>query len=215
MRIYNRAISAAQIQADMNTPVSPPAPDTTAPTVAVNSPAAGSTVSATVTVTANASDNSAVSGVQFMLDDSPLGAEDTSSPYSVSWNTATASNAAHRLSARARDAAGNIGVAPDITVTVSNPAKLIITTPAPGASINGSTVGVTYTTQGDLTGVDHVHFRLDGNPEVMDLTLDGTYAFNNVAPGSHVLNGIWSGPIIRRSPARTRRPSPLPPSLPT
>ena len=189
LRIYNRAISTAQIQTDMNTPVSPPVPDTTAPTVAVNSPAAGSTVSATVTVTANASDNSAVSGVQFMLDDSPLGAEDTSSPYSVSWNTATASNAAHRLSARARDAAGNIGVAPDITVTVSNPAKLIITTPAPGASINGSTVGVTYTPQGDLTGVDHVHFRLDGNPEVMDLTLDGTYAFNNVAPGSHVLNG--------------------------
>jgi hypothetical protein len=189
VRIYNRAISTAQIQADMNTPVAPAAPDTMAPTVAINSPAAGSTVSATVTVTAGASDNTAVSGVQFMLDDAPFGAEDTSSPYSISWNTATASNAAHHLSARARDAAGNIGVAPDITVTVSNPAKLIITAPAAGASISGTTVGVAYTTQGDLTGVDHVHFRLDTRPDVMDMSLDGAYTFPEVAQGSHVLNG--------------------------
>jgi hypothetical protein len=193
VRVYNRAISTAQVQADMNTPVSqppPPAPpDTTAPTVTITSPAAGSTVAATVTITAGASDNAGVSGVQFLLDGSPLGAEDTSNPYSVSWNTATVSNAAHRLSARARDAAGNTGVAPDVTVTVANPPKLIITTPSQGASISGSTVGVAYTTAGDLTGVGHAHFRLDTNPEVMDMTLDGTYAFNNVAPGSHVLNG--------------------------
>ena len=50
-------------------------------------------------------------------------------------------------------------------------------------------MGVAYATSGDLTGVDHVHFKLDTNPDVMDLTLDGTYAFNSVAPGSHVLNG--------------------------
>ena len=189
VRIYNRAISTAQIQTDMNMPVAPPAPDATAPTVAINSPAAGSTLSATVTVTASASDNVAVSGVQFMLDDLPLGAEDTSSPYAISWNTATASNAAHRVSARARDAAGNIGVAADVAVTVSNPPKLIITAPAPGVAISGSTVGVAYTTQGDLTGVDHAHFRLDTKPEVMDLTLDGAYTIPEVAQGSHVLNG--------------------------
>ena len=189
VRIYNRAISTAQIQSDMNTPVSQPAPDTTPPTVAIAGPAAGSTVSGTQTVTATASDSAGVSGVQFLLDGAPLGAEDTSSPYSVSWNTATAANTTHRISARARDAAGNIGVAPDVTVTVSNPPKLIITTPAQGASITGATVSVLYTTQGDLTGVDHVHFRLDSNPEVMDLTLDGTYTFDGVAHGSHVLNG--------------------------
>ncbi len=41
----------------------------------------------TVTVTANASDNDAVAGVQFKLDGADLGVEDTSAPYSVSWDT--------------------------------------------------------------------------------------------------------------------------------
>src|SRR6266480_7807314 len=45
-----------------------PPPDTTPPTVSITSPASGSTVSNTITVTAGASDNVGVSGVQFILD---------------------------------------------------------------------------------------------------------------------------------------------------
>ena len=41
----------------------------------------------TVNVTANASDDTAVTGVQFKLDGANLGAEDTTSPYSVTWDT--------------------------------------------------------------------------------------------------------------------------------
>ena len=67
--------------------VAAPPPDTTAPAVTMTSPAAGATVAGTVTVTANASDNVAVSAVQFLLDGVPLGAEDTTAPYSVSWNS--------------------------------------------------------------------------------------------------------------------------------
>ena len=62
-------------------------PDTTAPTVSITAPANGATVSGTVTVSATASDNVGVVGVQFLLDGANLGAEDTSSPYSISWNT--------------------------------------------------------------------------------------------------------------------------------
>jgi fibronectin type 3 domain-containing protein len=187
VRIYNRALTATQIQADMNAPVAPP--DTIPPTAAITSPTDGSTVPPTVTVTANASDNVGVSGVQFLLDGLPLGIEDTSSPYSVSWDTRASSNTTHRLSARVRDAAGNTAVSTEVAVTVSNPPKLIITTPAPGSTVSGSTVSVAYTTTGDLTGVDHVHFRLDSSPEVMDLTFDGAYALSNVPQGAHVLNG--------------------------
>jgi hypothetical protein len=181
VRIYNRALTAAQIQADMSTPVSS---DTTLPTVAITSPTDGSTVTATVTVTANASDNVAVVGVQFLLDGSPLGIEDTSSPFSVSWDTRASSNTTHRISARARDGAGNTALATEVAVAVSNPPKLIITTPAPGSTVSGSTVSVAYTTTGDLTGVDHVHFRLDSSPEVMDLTFDGAYPLSNVPQGA-------------------------------
>ena len=94
--------------------------DTTAPTVSITAPAAGATVSASVNVAANAVDDVGVVGVQFKLDGANLGVEDTSAPYSVSWDTSTASNGSHTLSAVARDAAGNSSSATGVGVTVSN-----------------------------------------------------------------------------------------------
>src|SRR5262249_43394047 len=84
-----------------------PGPDTTPPTVSLTSPAGGAAVGGTVSVSANASDDVGVVGVQFLIDGAPLGAEDTAAPYSVSWDTTTVANGSHTLSARARDAAGN------------------------------------------------------------------------------------------------------------
>lgn len=94
--------------------------DTQAPVVSLTAPADSSTVSATVNVTANASDNIGIAGVQFKLDGANLSTEDTSSPYSVSWNTTSVSNGSHVLTAVARDAAGNTTTASTVTVTVSN-----------------------------------------------------------------------------------------------
>lgn len=100
-----------------------PAADTTAPSVSVSAPASGATVSGkTVAVTATASDNVGVAGVQFKLDGANLGSEDTSSPYSITWDTTAVSNGSHTLTAVARDAAGNTKTATNITVTVSNTA---------------------------------------------------------------------------------------------
>src|SRR5207244_828193 len=90
------------------------------PSVSVTAPTNGATVSGTVTVSANASDNVGVAGVQFKLDGNNLGAEDTASPYSISWNSTTAGNGSHTFSAVARDAAGNQATAAPVTVTVSN-----------------------------------------------------------------------------------------------
>jgi hypothetical protein len=96
-------------------------PDPTPPTVAITAPSPGATLTGTVTVTATASDNSGVvAGVQFFLDDAPLGAEITSAPYSSPWNTVTATNGSHSLTARARDGAGNPATSSAIAVTVSN-----------------------------------------------------------------------------------------------
>src|SRR5437879_9643232 len=66
------------------------AADTTPPTVSISSPANGATVSGTITVTANAPDNVGVASVQLRLDRAHLGSLDTTPPYSISWNTATA-----------------------------------------------------------------------------------------------------------------------------
>jgi hypothetical protein len=95
-------------------------PDPTPPTVSITSPSALAIVSGTITPTASASDNVGVVGVQFKLDGVNLGAEDTSSPYTVSWNTTTASAGLHTLTAVARDAAGNTATSTSIAVTVSN-----------------------------------------------------------------------------------------------
>src|SRR2546425_1200619 len=88
--------------------------------VTVTSPASGSTVTGTISGTASASDNVGVVGVQFLLDGLNAGAEVTAAPYSVSWNTTTASNGSHSLTAVARDAAGNRATSVAVAVTVSN-----------------------------------------------------------------------------------------------
>ena len=80
-----------------------------------------------MTVAANASDNVGVAGVQFKLDGANLGAEDTASPYSVTWNTTTATNGSHTLTAVARDAAGNT------TTSTASPSRSRTTTPTDAA----------------------------------------------------------------------------------
>jgi hypothetical protein len=95
-------------------------PDTTPPAVSLTSPLEGSTVGGTSTVAASASDNIGVVSVRFELDAVPLGPEDFTSPYSVSWNTAASTNGTHTLMAIARDAAGKTSSAA-VTVTVVNP----------------------------------------------------------------------------------------------
>ena len=112
--------TAGAVNGNSSPPPPPPPPDTTPPTASVTAPANGATVSGTTTVTANASDNVGVVGVQFYLDGSTLGAEDTAAPYSVSWNTTTAANGGHTLTAKARDAAGNTTTSAAVSMTVSN-----------------------------------------------------------------------------------------------
>ncbi len=120
-------------------------PDTQAPTVSITAPAAGN-VSGTISVTANASDNIGVAGVQFLLNGANLGAEDVSSPYSVSWNTFTVANGTYTLTARARDGAGNTTTSAGVVVTVSNSSLLTAAYPLNEGS---------GTTTADVSGNNH------------------------------------------------------------
>ena len=137
--------------------------DNTAPTITITSPAGGSTVSAAIAVTAGASDNVAIAGVQFFLNGTLLGSEDTSAPYEISWNTTAAANGSHTLTASARDAAGNTTLSAAVTVTVSNdtePPTVTITAPAAGATVTAR-VSVTASASDDIA-VAGVQFLLDG-----------------------------------------------------
>jgi len=110
--------------------------DTTPPTVSITQPAPTDTVSGTAPVSADASDNSTVVGVQFQLDGNNLGAEDLTPPYSISWDTTTVANGGHTLSAVARDVAGNTA-SNSIPVVVNNaPTQTTTVTFAPTADAN-------------------------------------------------------------------------------
>ena len=121
--------------------------DTTPPTVSMGAPTNNATVAgSSVAVSATASDGVGVVGVQFRLDGVNLGAEDTSYPYSLVWNTTGVSNGAHVLTAVARDAAGNSTTSTSRTVTVSNaqPNRApTLTQPPNQTSAEGNAVSLT------------------------------------------------------------------------
>jgi Big-like domain-containing protein len=96
--------------------------DKTPPAVALTSPASGAVLAGTTTVTASASDNVGVAGVRFFVDGAPIGAEDTTAPYSIDWDTTTAASGSRTLTAVARDAAGNTMTSAPVVVIVSQTA---------------------------------------------------------------------------------------------
>lgn len=148
-------------------------PDTTAPVVSISAPFNGSTVTGTITAQATATDAVGVVGVQFKVDGVNLGSEDTTSPYTASWNTSTYSNGTHTITAVARDAAGNIGTA-TATVTISNTVADTVapttsfTAPAAGATVSGN-VEVTADAS-DNVGVTSVTFKLGDAVHTVDTT---------------------------------------------
>ncbi|HEY3285450.1 MAG TPA: Ig-like domain-containing protein, partial [Armatimonadota bacterium] len=84
-----------------------PTQDLVPPTVSITSPSSGVTLTGPTVVTASATDNAGVVGVQFSLDGAPLGAEVTQAPYTTSFDPTRLSAGPHSLVAIARDAAGN------------------------------------------------------------------------------------------------------------
>jgi len=165
-------------------------PDNTPPAVSITAPQNGSTVSGTVTVSANASDNVGVAKVEFYLDN-VLQATVTSSPYNWAWNTSLASNGSHSIKATAYDAAGNNSSA-SVSLTVNNVADtttptVSISSPTNGATVSGTTA--VSANASDNMGVTKVEFYLDG---ALNATITGTpytWSWNTlqVSNGSHTL----------------------------
>jgi hypothetical protein len=179
------------------------AADTTPPAVGITSPAPGATVSGTITVTANASDNVGVTGVQFKFSGNNLGTEAVTAPYSVNGDTTTVANGQYTLTAVARDAAGNLTTSAPVTVTVSNqppadttPPTVGITSPASGTTVSGA---MTVTANvSDNVGVAGVQFKFNGGnmgPEV----IAAPYAY--VADTTTVANGPYTLTAVARDAA--------------
>jgi hypothetical protein len=93
-------------------------PDIVAPTVTLTAPATGE-VTDTVTVSANAADDVGVAQVEFFAGTVSIGV-DTTSPYSIEWDTTTVANGDMDLTAVAKDAFGNATTSTAVAVTVNN-----------------------------------------------------------------------------------------------
>ncbi len=123
----------------------------------MTAPAAGN-VLGTINVTASASDNIGVAGVQFLLNGVSLGAEDMAAPYSITWNTLTSANGTYTLTAVRRDAAGNTATSAGVVVTINNDLQLpTVTITAPSAGTVTGTLTIT-SNAADNVGVTGVQF---------------------------------------------------------
>ncbi|MDJ0841666.1 MAG: PHB depolymerase family esterase [Acidobacteriota bacterium] len=171
--------------------------DSTPPTVSITSPSTGATVSGTVSVTASASDDVAVSSVDFFIDGMLVGT-DTSSPYSYSWSTSSEANGTHSIFARAVDSSGNTATSDTISVTVTGgvedvtPPSVTLTFPTGGESVYG-TVALTATASDDF-GVTSVEFFVDsvsigtGVPSGQAGPWEFLWNSTSVSDGSHTVS---------------------------
>lgn len=100
---------AATSAAVLVTVSAPGGADTQAPVAALTAPAAfAAGLAGTLTLSATASDNVGVTGVEIQLDGTQVGATGTGSPHSVTLDSNAYTSGQHVVRTRARDAAGNL-----------------------------------------------------------------------------------------------------------
>jgi hypothetical protein len=102
----------------MSVTVANEAKDVTPPNITITGPSNGTTVSGTINVQVSAWDKSGISKIEFYIDKN-LKATDTYYPYLYKWNTKTAKNGWHSITAKAYDNLGNCAET-RISVFVSN-----------------------------------------------------------------------------------------------
>jgi hypothetical protein len=167
--------------------------DTTPPTISISSPAAGTIVSGTFTLSGVASDAGGVARIDVQVDSEAF----TSASGTTSWNasvgTQALSNGTHKITARAMDTSGNVA-STAITVSVNNvapdssPPSVTITSPASSSTTSGSIV--VAGSASDNVSVKTVQIQIDSGlqqsasgTESWSLPLD-TSAYAN---GTHTL----------------------------
>ena len=159
------------------------------PTVSITSPANGASVSGTININVNASDNIGVKSVSVSIDGGSSVTTNSAAPFTNTWNSGTVVNGTHTLTATAIDAVGN-KTANSIQVSVNNVAPGDITLP--------TVTVVSPTDQSSVTGTVTVNMSATDNVAVnsVSISIDNTvvststsYSWNtsNYAAGPHII----------------------------
>lgn len=152
--------------------------DNTAPQVSMSAPANGAFVTGTLAVSATATDNVAISKVEFYSDNNVLLATDTSSPYTFNWNSTTVTQGAHTLYAIAQDTSGLRTTSASVAITVDNTAPTVaITSPANGAQVQRNSLVNINANASDNFGVVKVEFYVGTTLTCTDIAAPYTCAW--------------------------------------
>ncbi len=188
VKVYNRALTAAEITTDMNSGGTTPPARITLTSPAANAVITGSTVNVTYTTTG---DTSQATYAALRLDSG------TTTFVPVSGGTAQFTGVAagaHTLNAWLATADQNKITGSDSSAVaftaqaVAGP-KMTFTAPANNSTVTGSSVTVSFATAGDLTEANHIHLSLDGGSEMMVMSLTGSVQLDSIAQGFTPLTG--------------------------
>ena len=151
------------------------ATDTTAPTLSVINPNHGTTVSGSVNITVQASDDNGVKEVKIYIDGNYVIDGNT-----YTWITSNYTNGNHLIYAKAWDNAGNEGISDFISVIVNNtvtdatPPTVIIASPANNSIVSGT---ITVRAEAnDESGINRIEIYVDGNHR----SSNGSYEWNTI-----------------------------------
>src|SRR5262245_30180972 len=166
--------------------------------VTITSPAPDAVVTGSVPVSASVTPLGApIADLQFRLDGRDLGSPDSSRPYATTWDSKSAPNGRHVLSAVARTSMGLQFSSAPLTVTVANeppadttPPSVALTAPHGGATVSGTIV--VSASAADEGGVAGVQFMVDGDDLGMDTAAPYEITWNTtqVGNGSHTLTAM-------------------------
>lgn len=169
--------------------VTPVAPDITFPTVALTAPSNATVVTgASVAITATASDDVSVSGVQFTLDGSPLQSEDTVSPYAITWDTTSVPDGTHTLTAVARDGSAHSTTSSPVVVTVDNTVPML----SAGSPTTTLAAGTTSTTL-SLSTDEAATCKYDIAPATAYGAMTSTFTTTGSTTHSALVSGLTNG----------------------
>ena len=182
------------------TPSPTPTPDTTAPSVAITSPSAASTLTGTVNVAGTASDDVGLSKVEVAVDGAAWNLASGTSSWSWAWNTTSVADGQHTITARATDTSGNTTVTQQADA-VQNTTSGTTTPPAGYKDQLITPEGVNILIASDVTGwtAQQIYDLL--KPNAYELSLIGpalrikvqTTSASSTSASASQTNGAYSG----------------------
>ena len=194
-KLTNGVHSVAAMATDSanNSATSPPVSFTVNnnPTVSISAPAPGAAVSGSkvaVTASASAVTGLTIASVQFKVDDVPLGAPATTSPYGGVLDSTKLTNGTHSLVAVATDSANNTATSAPVSITVVNTTTTVaITSPLAGTTVSGNVTVTATATPGTGVTIGAVQFKVDNTNQAAPVT---TSPYSIVLDTTTLPNGV-------------------------